>query len=194
MSLAALAAALLLAPPARAGEATDLVRARQSKAIAVLKADRQPSAARDARVSAILLSLFDFPALARATLSEEEWKKHPGDEQKEFTGLLTRLVQRSLERSLAQVTDFTIEYLAEEDRGGALLVRTRATRPGGKTEPLDITYEMRKGVAGFRAVDVAVGEHSTVENYRKQFARVLAREGWPALLARMRNKLDKSDS
>jgi phospholipid transport system substrate-binding protein len=193
LRLTALAAALLLSPVARAGEATDLVRARQNKAIAVLKADPKPSPARDTRLAAVLLSFFDFAALSRATLSEEEWKKHPEGEQKEFASLLSRLIQRSLERRLARVTGFAVEYLDEQEQPGGALVRTRATGPDNREEPLRIDYTLRKGDEGWKAVDVATDGNSTVSGYRTQFRRVIEKDGWPALLDRMKKKLAQID-
>lgn len=191
LGLLALSSSLLVAAPAAAGEATDLVKTKQSSALELIKKEPKPSKERDARLTSLLLSLFHFETMARMTLPEDEWNKHSDAEKKEFVGLLTRLTQRSLEKNLLRMVSYSVEYLAEDEKAGFFIVKTRASKQG--SDAVEIDYTLRKIDGKMSAVDMAPEGMSTVKSYRSQFARIIAKEGWSGLIARMKKRLDRGE-
>jgi phospholipid transport system substrate-binding protein len=184
----------LASPSALAESATDFVKERQNKVVSILH-DQKAGPGRDKQVREELAKMIDYDHLARQSLASH-WDALKDDERKEFTDVLTRLVQNSYEKNIKEVVDFDVEYLAEEaaDAGGAVTVKTRA-KPKAKKgdEPITIDYRLdRPGSGKWRVVDIITEESSLVGNYKSQFHRTFQKEGFSGLINKMKNRLAKN--
>ena len=138
-----------------------------------------------------LADLLDYDELSRQSLASH-WAEHSETERREFVGLLRQLVQQSYQRSLRTTLDFDIRYLSETPgQGGAVVVRTTArSRTQRRAPQVAIDYTLKRAGNAWRVSDVSTDGVSLVRNYRTQFNRIITREGWPALIQRMRSRLD----
>jgi phospholipid transport system substrate-binding protein len=183
-----LAATLALAPGlALAGEAQTLVQARHTEMMNQLK--KPASAERDKQVATVLAGLFDYDAMAEASMAKH-WSGLSADQKNEFKGLLKQLIQKNLEKSVKNTLNYNVAFLGEEPATGGVTVKTKAaSKTNAREEPIEIGYSLHQSAGAWRAFDVWTEGSSMVNNYKNQFNRIITKEGFPALIKRMKTKL-----
>jgi phospholipid transport system substrate-binding protein len=182
----------LLSGVARAapGEgAQSFIRSKESEVVALLHKPEGPE--RDKQIARVLDSMLDYDLLAKRAM-EKHWDQLSAAQKKEFTGLLKQLVQRSYERNIKGILDWDLEYLAEAPAALGVSVRTRATsKSNTRSEPVSIDYQIVEEGGTFRVYDIVTEGSSLVNNYRNQFNRIMASNGYDALIRRMKDKIRK---
>jgi phospholipid transport system substrate-binding protein len=192
VSLGAVVLATTLAGPANAAEsAQDFIQSRQSQVTQLVR--QSPGAQRDKQVAAVLDGMIDYDTLAKRSLSAH-WADLSDAQHKEFTDILRSLVRRNYERNIKNVLDYRVEYLGEEPGSEGVVVRSRASSSNSREEPIAIDYQLMKMSSGWRVVDVVTEGSSLVNNYRNQFHRVIQKDGFEALVRRMKDKLSKGQT
>jgi phospholipid transport system substrate-binding protein len=182
-----LVALLSFAGTAAASEAQDLVQARRSEVAAQMKAP--PSADRDHKVAATLGALFDYDAMAEGSLGKS-WGDLKPEQQAEFKGILTQLIQRAIERNVKMTADYDVQLVGEEPSDGSVTVKTKASsKSNPREEPTEINYVMHQTSGGWRSLDIVTEGSSMVAGYRNQFRRILAKDGYDTLIKKMKAKL-----
>jgi phospholipid transport system substrate-binding protein len=189
--------ALLLAasPPARAQEpaaAESFLRGRHDAVQQLLRRPARGDAAmaqRRARLTEALGALLDYAELSRRALGEHEGRATPA-QRTEFVSLLRQLVERSYQKNLESTSTYEVRYLGATAAGSAVTVRTVAkSRTNGRAPEISIDYTLHQVGGEWRVFDVATDGVSLVRNYRTQFHRIASRDGFDALLAKMRERL-----
>ncbi len=176
------------AGPAFAGAATDVVKAKQTALFELLK---KPS--NDAKTSAMFDEMLDYQTLAEGSLGSE-WAARTDAEKAEFSALLKQLVRKAYERNLKKTLDFNVEYTAEEKKGNAIVVKTRAvSKKDARSEPLEIAYVVAEKNGTWLVQDIITDDVSLVSSYRSQFVKIVKKDGFPALIKKMKDKLAKGD-
>jgi len=174
---------------ASAGAATDVVKAKQTSLFELIK----DSGANKKKVSALFDEMLDYSALAEASLGSE-WAARSDAEKAEFTDLLKQLVQKAYERNLKKTLSFNIEYLGEESSNGLIVVKTKAvSKSNAREEPIEINYKMQEKNGAWRVNDIVTEGVSLVSSYRSQFTKVVKKDGFPALIKKMKDKIAKGD-
>jgi len=192
VSLAAIAFATSVAPPAHAAEsAQDFIQSRQSQVTQLVR--QAAGAQRDKQVAAVLDGMIDYDELAKRSLAVH-WSDLSDAQRKEFTDVLRNLVRRNYERNIKNILDYRVEYLGEEPGTGGVVVRSRASSSNAREEPISIDYQLMKAGGGWRVVDVVTEGSSLVNNYRNQFHRVIQKDGYDVLVRRMKEKLAKGQA
>ena len=141
-----------------------------------------------AKISQTVGSFLDIEALGQSALVDH-WAKLSPPQRKEFSKLLSELVEGSYVKALRSNLDYEVKYISEEPKGAERLVQTevRAERKG-RPQVIAVDYVLRESGGSLRAVDVVTDGVGIVENYRAQFNKIIAQEGFPGLLGRMRKK------
>jgi phospholipid transport system substrate-binding protein len=192
IALAAAVASTSLVTPSEvfAGPPTDVVKTKQSELFKLLESK---DAASVKKISAIFDEMLDYDGLAKASLGDE-WSSLKEAEQKEFAGLLKQLVQQAYERNLKKTLAFNIEYVAEEKVSDTMfVVKTKAThKTDSRQEPIQIDFRVvDKGGGKWRIDDIITEEVSLVSSYRSQFVKILKKDGYAALVKKMKEKIAK---
>ena len=116
----------------------------------------------------------------------DEWWAKREAERKEFSEVLEGLVRKAYRKNLRNTLDYDISYEGQSEQ----LVRTVAkSRTNNREEPIHIDYEVSKVGGRWLIHNIITEGSSLVRNYRSQFARIIKKKGFPALLERMRKKL-----
>ncbi|WP_437973779.1 ABC transporter substrate-binding protein [Sorangium sp. So ce295] len=184
--------ALTLGPVglASAGTATDVVKARQTALFDLLK---KGGGENQKKVGAVFDEMLDYSALAEASLGSE-WAARTDAEKQQFSELLKQLVRKAYERNLKKTLDFNVEYLSETPSGGAIIVKTKAvSRKDAREEPVEIAFKLAEKGGVWRVQDIVTEGVSLVGSYRAQFTKIIKKDGFPALLQKMKDKLAKGD-
>jgi phospholipid transport system substrate-binding protein len=141
------------------------------------------------RIGEIVEGLLDFDTIAESALARH-WAGLTPAQRQEFVSLLTQLVRRNYQGNLQRTLDYTVEYGAEQTRGTAVTVETTArSRQNRRAPAVAIKYTLARRGNGWVVHDIDTDGVSLVRNYRNQFNRIIERDGFDALLGRMRQRL-----
>lgn len=144
--------------------------------------------AQKAEVRNLVGAFLDYRELARRALAKH-WDTLTPAKQREFVTTLRELVERSYLGQLRGDPNYTIKYTREEKNGPEATVwATLATTARGKKVTLAMEYRL---IHKDRWVvyDVVTDEQSMLENYRAEFNKIINKDGFDALLKRMKTKL-----
>ena len=192
----ALVAWMLVATAAAAPAASprDVVQSAVNRVIAAIqRADMEsgpPSASRLAmeqrrlEVRRIALELFDLDEISRRALSRY-WATRSPAEQAEFVRLFTDLLERAYIGRIEAYSGEKIVYLSETVDEPFATVRSKVITRRSET-PLDYRLRLREG--RWKVYDVLIDHVSFVSTYRSEFSRILQKESYGALVARLRKQ------
>lgn len=146
-------------------------------------------ATRKTQLNVALGELLDYAELARRALGTHEAQATPA-QRVAFADLLRQLVERSYQKNLEGTLDYEIRYVGSSASGSAVTVRTIAkSRANGREPEVSIDYSLHQVNGVWRVYDVATDGVSLVRTYRDGFHRIIARDGFDALLTKMRERL-----
>ena len=134
----------------------------------------------------ILDPVIEFERLSQNAL-RRHWKGLTKAEQSEFVALFRALVFRVyFERIRSDGGTSSIKYEDEEAKGrnAAAVTAIAKTR---KAEVELVFHLIRGQNRSWVVEDIVIDEVSLVENYREQFNRIIAKDGFQALLKKMSN-------
>ncbi|PYM40586.1 MAG: organic solvent tolerance ABC transporter substrate-binding protein [Candidatus Rokuibacteriota bacterium] len=140
---------------------------------------------RRVEIKRIARDLFDFDEVARRALSRH-WAGRSREEQTEFVGLFTDLLERSYMNRIEAYAGERILYTAEALDGTYATVRSKVV-PQRRSEIL-IDYKMHLRDSHWQVYDVLIDGVSFVSTYRSQFDRVIQAESYGALVERLRKR------
>ncbi len=183
--------ALTFAGTAFAGTATNVVKAKQT---ALFDLHRRPAGTdSQKKIDGLCDEMLDYAALAMSSLGTE-WAARSGAEKAQFSDLLKQLVRNAYQRNIKKIFDLTVLYTAEVPADGGMLVKTTAKRAGSQDAPVEIDFKMVSTGGTWKAQDIVTEKVSLVTSYRSQFTKIIKKDGFPALIQMMRDKLSKGDT
>ena len=186
---AAVVLALTLSLPAFAAEAENFVKGKHSELTElVIKAK---SVTDEKKLDAAFDSVFDYDALAKATL-KDSWDQRTPAERSEFTAVLKDLVRSAYRRNIKKTLGYEVDYKGEQDADAGKIVRTVAhSKKNVREEPVSIDYAVHQIDGKWQIFDIVTEGSSLSHNYRNQFRKVIEKKGFDELLKRMKAKRDK---
>jgi phospholipid transport system substrate-binding protein len=148
--------------------------------------------ARNVEIKKIVGSFLDFEELARRSLIRH-WEGLNAKQRTEFVRTLRDLVERNYVRQLYGQPDYELKLDKEELSGNeAKVLGSLMASAKGKKVTMSLEYKMIRKQNRWVVFDVVTDELSLLENYRAEFNKVIARDSFDALLARMKKKLNES--
>lgn len=190
LTTATLAFLVATTSAAYAGPATDVVKTKQTALFDLLS---KTGADNEKKISAIFDEMIDYGALAEASLGTE-WAARTDAEKKEFGDLLKQLVRKGYEKNLKKTLNYTIEYVSEEQKDGAYIVKTKAkSKTDAREDAIEIHYKMVQKDSKWRINDITTEGVSLVSSYKSQFTKIIKKDGFPALITKMKDKIAKGD-
>lgn len=186
---AALALALSLSLPAFGAEAENFVKGKHGELTELVS--KAKSADDEKKLDAAFDSVFDYDALAKATL-KDSWEQRTSAERAEFTAVLKDLVRGAYRRNIKKTLGYEVAYKGEQDADAGKVVRTVArSRTNVREEPVSIDYAVHQVGGKWQIFDIVTEGSSLARNYRNQFRKVIEKKGFDELLKRMKAKREK---
>lgn len=173
-------------PPGDPRTQVDAAYERIAKAVA--EATDQPRLVAD--ITGVLEGMVDYDAFSARTL-KSAWPELSETDRARFRTAFKRLIIKTYAKRFKPQTLFRVEHRGPtvwtDDARTAAEVRT--TVHGDKVAA-DVTYFFRHGGAPpkWRAYDIDVDGVSMALNWRKQFTRVLQRDGFEMLVRKIERK------
>ena len=141
------------------------------------------------KVRAISEEMFDFTELSKRTLAAN-WSKFSPEQQKEFIGLYTALLEDAYVNKIMAYTDEKIVFGKEVALTEKTVeVQSAIVRNNGDI-PIDYRVIMKDG--SWRVYDVVIEGVSIINNFRSQFREILLNKPPESLLATLRKKVGKA--
>jgi phospholipid transport system substrate-binding protein len=138
-------------------------------------------------------SFLDYNELARRSLGRH-WDTLTPKQREEFSTTLRDLVERSYLKQLHGSPNYSIKYLEEEKTGNEASVdATLHTTARGKKVEIAMQYKLLGKDGHWLVYDVLTDEQSMLENYRAEFNKIITKDGFDALMKRMKKKLEEKD-
>jgi phospholipid transport system substrate-binding protein len=186
----------LFAVPAfaqKAGPGTQAVKSANEKISALLKQKAAPGSKEEkelaAKVTTSVRDLLDIDELGKRAMVDQ-WGKLKPDEQTEFLATLRALIEDNYVRGLRANLAYTVTYAGEStDKDGNINVTTKInTQRKGRAYTIGVDYVLVKEGDKLRAFDIKTDGVGLVENYRSTFNRIMDKDGFDGLMAKMKKK------
>jgi phospholipid transport system substrate-binding protein len=179
--------------PAKAGPGTAAVKQANEKIAGLLK--QKPAAgSKDekelaGKVTTSVRDFLDIDELGKRAMADQ-WSKLTKDQQNEFLATLRALIEDNYVRGLRANLEYTVDYTGETtDKDGNVLVTTTInTKRKGRPFKINIDYVLKKQGDKLKAWDVKTDGVGLVENYRTQFNKIIQKDGFAGLIAKMKKK------
>lgn len=176
--------------------ARQFLQQRHAEVVQILKRSAKGDDAinqRDTELKHALANLLDFEELSKRALADH-WESLSTDKRQNFSSLLSQLVERSYQKNLESTMDFRVTYDQERRVGDSIVVSTEArSTKNRRAPPVAIDYTLNSSGKSYRVYDITTDGVSLVSNYKRQFNKIIERDGWNALLERMKKKLSAKD-
>ncbi len=194
-ALAAGTARAAVEPPPSSSPMAELKKSNQQldKLLQKNKPNWSPEAELErTEVKKLVGSFLDYGELAKRALGKH-WDKLTPKQREEFVETLRQLVERSYLRQIHGSANYNIKYDKEEKNGEEATVdATLNTVARGKKTKVALEYKML-WKDHWVVYDVITDEQSMLENYRAEFNKIINRDGFEALLKKMKKKLDEKN-
>ena len=185
------------APPPAASSPMAELKKSNDKLDKILRKDSpswsvQEELKRD-EVRKLVGSFLDYGELARRSLARH-WDVLSAKQRDEFVNTLRELVERSYLKQVHGNAAYNIKYDKETKNGGeADVTGVLNTTARGKKVKIALEYKMLWKTEHWVVYDDVTDEQSMLENYRAEFNKIINKEGFDALLKRMKKKLDEKE-
>lgn len=187
------------APPAKTGPGTQAVRAANDTIAGLLKQKAAPGSKEEkdlaAKVTTSVRSFLDIDQLGKRAMVDH-WGKLSKAQQDQFLALLRALIEDNYVRGLRANLDYQVDYTGEStDADGNVVVTTKInTKRRGRPYAIEVDYVLVKDGDKLRAWDVKTDGVGLVDNYRTMFDKIIDKDGFDGLIARMKKKQAASGS
>jgi len=168
-----------------------LVRARYSEIEKVIESSPSKKTMKRG-IRRVLDSFVDYRVMGERALSVH-WNGLDRRQRKDFIGGFKKMIQRTYVKRFNANRKVVIDYRGETDYtdDGTAIVLT--TVHSGKSEA-KVDYHFRSVRGRWKAFDVIIDDISQVKNYRRQFHRIIGKEGFDGLMSLIRKKNEKEAS
>jgi ABC-type transporter MlaC component len=187
------------AAPAKTGPGTQAVRAANDTMAGLLKQKAAPGSKEEkdlaAKVTTSVRSFLDIDQLGKRAMVDN-WAKLSKPQQDQFLALLRELIEDNYVRGLRANLDYQVDYTGEStDADGNVVVTTKInTKRRGRPYAIEVDYVLVKDGGKLRAWDVKTDSVGLVENYRTMFDKIIDKDGFDGLMAKMKKKQAASGS
>lgn len=187
------------APAAKTGPGTQAVKAANDTIAGLLKQKAAPGSKEEkdlaAKVTTSVRSFLDIDQLGKRAMVDN-WAKLSKPQQDQFLALLRALIEDNYVRGLRANLDYQVDYTGEStDADGNVVVTTKInTKRRGRPYAIEVDYVLVKDGDKLRAWDVRTDGVGLVDNYRTMFDKIIEKDGFDGLIAKMKKKQAASGS
>lgn len=178
---------------AKAGSATAVVKQANETISGLLKqkvaAGSKEEKELAAKVTTSVRGFLDIDQLGRRAMVDQ-WTKLSKAQQDQFLKLLRELIEENYVRGLRANLSYTVEYIGETtDKAGNTVVNTKInTQRKGRPYTIEVSYILVNDGGKLRAYDVQTDGVGLVANYRTMFNKIIQKDGFDGLIAKMKKK------
>lgn len=175
------------------GPGTKAVRTANDTIATLLKKKAEPGSAEEkalaAQVTQSVRGFLDVDELGKRALVDH-WDKLQESQRTEYLSLLRGLIEDNYVKGLRANVEYKVVYKSETvQKDGTRLVKTQIkAQRRGRPYTVKVDYVLRQDGKAWKAYDVVTDGVGLVENYRAQFNKIIAKDGFDGLIAKMKKK------
>ena len=132
--------------------------------------------------------IFDYSEMAKRSLGKH-WNPLSAAERKQFTELFASLLENSYAGKIESYNNERIVYLKETIDSDHAEVKSKVVTT--KRDEFTLDYRMINQDGKWMVYDVVIEGVSLVSNYRTQFNKIIAADGYPVLVKKLQTKTDE---
>src|SRR5579884_1781224 len=141
------------------------------------------------KIKKIVNGFLDYEELGKRSLATHWDKLSPG-QRTEFVQVFRDLIEKNYVKQLRTNVDYQIEYKDEQvDADQATVHSIVKAERKGRSADTTVDYKLISKDGHWAVYDVITDDVSLLRNYRSQFGKIIDKDGFPALLAKMKKKL-----
>lgn len=167
----------------------EVIRSGTAKVLTILRASEKgqapPLRQRERQILKVVTNYFDFDAMAKESLGPP-WKRLSAGKRHEFAQLFKKLLFNTYVDRMEHYHDQPITYDSQQVDGDFAVVKTHFR---SQDENVPIDYRLHRQGGHWKVYDVVVDGISYDDNYRAQFASILASQSFDTLLGMLRQKV-----
>ncbi len=134
-----------------------------------------------------VIASFNLPLMARVTVGRH-WDKLDEEQQARFVEAFTRMTLVNYASRFDGYAGERFEFVAEGETRKSVVIKTQIVKANGESIRLD--YILRRFDDDWRIIDVlSKGSYSELALRRSEYAAIIKREGFPALLSKINRKV-----
>ncbi len=169
-----------------------LVQAEQAKIENLLR-----SKAGDAATNAVIDSFVDWDEFARRSLGQpcppavpqctNQFAKLTGDQQKEMTGLLRQVLEKSYRKTISKTLDYDVRYkvISPSPLGDSRIRSLAKSKLNPRDPEIQVDYLVKTNCN-----DMVTEGASVTKNYYDALNKKLTNEGYAAAVTMLKNKIN----
>src|SRR5450755_2649144 len=140
------------------------------------------------KVAGSVRDFLDIDELGKRAMTDQ-WSKLTAKQQTEFLTTLRELIEDNYVKGLRSNLDYTVEYSGEATDAGNLVVTTQInTKRHNRPYKIEVDYVLKKDGDKLKAWDIKTDGVGLVDNYREQFNKIVDKDGFDGLIAKMKKK------
>ena len=142
-----------------------------------------------AKVTTSVRSFLDVDELGARAMADH-WSELTKEQKKQFLELLRGLIEDNYVKGLRQNLSYKVEYKGEtaQDDGTHLVKTEIKTQRHGHPYTVKVDYVVVEKDGTWRAFDILTDGVGLVENYRAMFNKIIDKDGFDGLIAKMKKK------
>ena len=168
-----------------------LLKAVTLQVTAVIRQDKAIQAGNPARIAELvetrILPLFDFDRMTQAAVARN-WGLATAGQQAALTTEFKTLLVRTYSTTLSSYRDQVIEFKPLRAAAADTEVTVKSEIKQSGRPPLTIDYDMARGAAGWKVVDIKIEGVSLITAYRDSFASKVREGGLDGLIKSLADK------
>jgi phospholipid transport system substrate-binding protein len=174
------------------GVGTTAVKSANDKISGLLKQKVAPGSKEEkdlaGKVAGSVRDFLDIDELGKRAMTDQ-WSKLTAAQQQEFLATLRELIEDNYIKGLRSNLDYTVDYSGESVEDGSVVVVTQInTKRHNRPYKIEVDYVLKKEGDKYKAWDVKTDGVGLVENYREQFNKIVEKDGFAGLIAKMKKK------
>ncbi len=187
-----IASVALTFPVAATASVTDEVKKTVDEVVRIVSDKElkkpQNESKRRQQLKAAIGRIFDYEEMAKRSMAKH-WNERTPAERKEFVQLFMTLLENSYAGKIESYNQEKIVYGKESIEGEHAEVRSKVIT--AKRDEYSLDYRLLNKGGKWMVYDVIIEGVSLVSNYRSQFNRIIAGQGYPDLVKKLRTKSEE---
>jgi phospholipid transport system substrate-binding protein len=138
-----------------------------------------------------ILNSHDVLKSLRTIVGSKEWRRFTVEQKSLLTEVFTDFIISTYAFNFNAFSDESFNYISEHTtKKGNVIVRSILKIPDGKRNKVTFDYALKKSSNGWRIYNIAADGVSDLATRRSEYRRVLAGDGFDALIAIINKKID----
>jgi len=173
----------------KAGGAKDIVLEFQNQLLDTMKQGKSLGyKGRYKKLESIVVGSHDLTKIARIVVGKE-WKKFSDEQKLKLTDIFSRLSIATYAHNFKSYSGESFRFVSQEETArGGIIVHSVLTLPDDKDVKFD--YMLKKKSNSWRIINIIASGVSDLALKRSEYTAVLKREGFEALIAKIKEKID----